>query len=592
MSSVGPNFRKILTETIKRAGVEDDSVARAGIYSRARRTVVDRARASGAGNVSALEAEIDAAISEIEAEFNAPPPLEPLASPKRPEIDTGLTQARGRTSGPEPFVVARQGNAALAMSLPEPDPAVIDPDMAATARANEPERAPDLPETPAEAEVGTAETENADAAEGRTAAKENVFPIWRKLRLQREAEEKAEAKEAEPAKFEVETSETTFDFKPIKPVIADDVEPEAPPRRKGADAFFAKVAKVGAAKADPEPSQSEHFADTLSSSLDRIAADIAAGFREFTHTDSPKAGASESASDAETSHAVDEIALAEPDEALVRDVDNLVKDTGNDNSPDAAEIGPKRLGRKRRRLGLPGRVTRPSLPSMPTVSAPKLPSLPKVAMPRVNAGLIGAAAVALLVVGAGTYFALNPLPANPAFAVAASGGLLPDRSALDGEGWVARDATVTAVAGLWPNAYEIRDTSDERFGSIAAPLNDIAAPKGFRVTVRLLKSEKRLTHFAALRITAPYTRQPYTIDAMLDLTTGEAAAKGNARDEDIAVIDDGDSWRLTLAAPLEGKVLFSKPRLEIFAAAGTNFGRYDPAATGAITVGDVSVEPL
>ncbi|MCB1493933.1 MAG: hypothetical protein KDJ77_19375, partial [Rhodobiaceae bacterium] len=76
MSSVGPNFRKILTETIKRAGVEDDSVARAGIYSRARRTVVDRARASGAGNVSALEAEIDAAISEIEAEFNAPPPLE------------------------------------------------------------------------------------------------------------------------------------------------------------------------------------------------------------------------------------------------------------------------------------------------------------------------------------------------------------------------------------------------------------------------------------------------------------------------------------------------------------------------------------
>ena len=95
-----------------------------------------------------------------------------------------------------------------------------------------------------------------------------------------------------------------------------------------------------------------------------------------------------------------------------------------------------------------------------------------------------------------------------------------------------------------------------------------------------------------MRVTAPFTRRAYTLDAMIDLTTGDIQAAGNAKAENISVIDDGESWRLSLIAPLDGNVLFSKPRLEIFPAAGTDIGTYDAAATGEIVVGDVIVEPL
>lgn len=332
--------------------------------------------------------------------------------------------------------------------------------------------------------------------------------------------------------------------------------------------YAPNVVDLDAASGSPSTLPPSTEGDAIGQGLDRVAADLAAGFRELREEFDRE---SQLADMPGRTAAPQGPSSDEPNAHLASEVGKLVRDSGNDNTPQAR-------GQALARQGL--NQARDAVAALLSAMRP---------------GVVVAAILALLVVGAGAYFTINPQPANPAFAPPEPPPpprLIPDQATLDGDGWVARDVQIDAATGLSWTGYVIRDTADDRFGTLAAPLNDIAAPKGFRISLRVKKSDQRLPHFASMRVTAPFTRRAYTLDAMIDLTTGEIQAAGNAKAENISVIDDGDSWRLSLNAPLQGSILFSKPRLEIFPAAGSDVGTYDAAATGEITVGDITVEAL
>ncbi len=569
MSAAGSNFLSILRETIKRAGVEGDSAGRAAIYARARRTVIDRAEANDSESVENVQRDMDAAIAIIESDLGGLPTF-PASATTIAAMGGGGPLGRSQAT-----VGASQGGAALAVALPDAETAP--PQTTASVSKLEPRMS-----APA---VETEDDDEEDSAENRSAVsrfKQNVFPIWRKL--------KAPLRDSEST--EPETSKDSANGSGLSP--SQRSEPGA---RILSPYKLPTLGRSGDASADAD---TQAAVDAAYDRLDRVAADIAAGFREPGTQAEAETGSRSgaAATNREEVDPDDEFAMSEPGEALARDVGNLVQEPSHDvpsrRMQALAEL--RRIGRSIGRVwtSIVASLSayRPRLPQLTHLPRPdftwRLPALPRVFEPN----LAMAGVLALLVLGVGAYFALNPRPADPVFAAPEPIRLIPDAKALDGEGWVARDVEVEAVYDASSPAFSISDTAMNRFGTLAAPLNDAAAPEGFRVTVRLMKSDKRLPHFAAVRVTAPFSRRAYTMDAMIDLSTGEAKAGGRAKDEDISVIDDGDAWRLTLIAPLEGNILFSKPRLEIFPAAGAVVGSYDAAAMGGITVGSIQVEKL
>ena len=127
---------------------------------------------------------------------------------------------------------------------------------------------------------------------------------------------------------------------------------------------------------------------------------------------------------------------------------------------------------------------------------------------------------------------------------------------------------------------------------MSAPLNEAAAPRGFLVSVNLEKVDRRVANFALVQVAYPLTRDPITFGAMVDLLTGEVSANGQASEADISVIDDGTSWRIVLSAPMPEGVLFGKPLLEIFPAAGVSLQTLDQRATGVIGASNIDVSAL
>lgn len=176
--------------------------------------------------------------------------------------------------------------------------------------------------------------------------------------------------------------------------------------------------------------------------------------------------------------------------------------------------------------------------------------------------------------------------------------LIPAANDLTGEGWRVIDAIAEDVSDL-PGAqgggvrtFRLIDDSTVRLGRVSAPLNEAGAPEGFRVSVNLEKVERRVANFALVQVAFPLTRNPVTFGAKVDLLTGDVNANGQASDADISVIDDGTSWRIVLAAPMPEGVLFGKPLLEIFPAAGVSLQTLDPRGTGVINVSNVDVSAL
>lgn len=553
MSAAGANFYRILSETIKQAGVEKDVQARTGIYDRARNTVLARASAGDAANVVELQRGMDEAIAAIEMRLADATPRTDLAALADPapshtrsqRLATGPNPADRLSHAPvvagstahsslthEPAMMMSHGSAALAVALPD---AHDDLDNSRNVDTGQPQLMSRTAEARSNALPQAEEPTNDDESQGvAERLRANVFPLWQKLNPTQTSRGGAalrpeEAEPVEPSREEV------LESQPASPYKSADHERDA-------------ALKTNASSDDNDDP------------LDRVAADIAEGFRYIEEL----AGANNRQDD------VDAIGLSEPDEDLVRKVGVLVSDTPEDDKPANVAL--------RRNLRLP-----------------RIPALPKIKLPkvRISAPTAIVSALALLIGGTATYFGLNPAPANPQFAAAAvSAGLIPDVRSLDSTGWVTTDLEIAPLEDRTWSAFRVTDDSNGRFGKLAAPLNDIASPKGFRITVRFEKSEQRLAHFAAIRVTAPYTRRAYTSDAQLDLTTGEVRAAGRANVADISVIDDGESWRLTLEARLEGEVLFSKPRLEIFPAAGSEFGTYSATTTGGAVVGDIIVQKL
>lgn len=247
--------------------------------------------------------------------------------------------------------------------------------------------------------------------------------------------------------------------------------------------------------------------------------------------------------------------------------------------------------------GMPGANDPEWLETVEASGAAEVPERAGVWDPIRRYGLpVALLAVLMSVVGAGAYFGVRQLSGDDV--PGASAGFIPAADNLTGEGWRVIDAIAEDTGGSQggedgrARVFRLIDDSTVRLGRVSAPLNEAAAPRGFLVSVNLEKVDRRVANFALVQVAYPLTRDPITFGAMVDLLTGDVSANGQASEADISVIDDGTSWRIVLSAPMPEGVLFGKPLLEIFPAAGVSLQTLDPRATGVIGASNIDVSAL
>ncbi|MEM6614933.1 MAG: hypothetical protein AAF619_00240 [Pseudomonadota bacterium] len=529
-----PNFYRILSDTIEKAGLHGNEAGRQDVYRRARATVVDRARANNAPNVDELETHLNAAIEQIETELAPQVEAEsPLAEPesaaeRRPLPSFKPAQRPETTSNDAP--------------VPRADGLSIEDVLK---QNRKPSVEPSQP-TPAQ----TAPQRTSDAAPGKAANKSNIGSDSL-------ADTIMSGKNAGTGSLiqdTVDVDEPSIDDldKAGAASTADAEELDQPDKKPsggfggGLGALFSRRKKDTEVENQPDPG------------LDRIAADLAAGFKEIdfdkdTSPAKPKADPDwlePRKPDPEPLPASDL-----PDSAAleaVEDLPEIAQDLADEADPAFEED---------------------------IEQTPGIGPAPKTNWVRTGGLMILALAFGFWI---GTIASSIKLSSGDTF-------VSPDAANLAGPGWRRTLVDVQPATEVTWNGFRVSDTSDVGRSSILLPIGNPRPSQLINVSFRLLKAERVEPSTPKIRVVFETVERWFIPGIDINLSDGQVSPSGGLDTSAIAVVDEGNNFLVTLTVQAPEDAPFRNPYIEVVPAHGTFGGEFAPGATGSVVIGDFSV---
>ncbi|MEM9205193.1 MAG: hypothetical protein AAGA88_02615 [Pseudomonadota bacterium] len=529
-----PNFYRILSDTIEKAGLHGNEAGRQDVYRRARATVVDRARANNAPNVDELETHLNAAIEQIETELA--PQVEAESSLAEPESAAERRPLPSFKPAPRPETTSNDA------PVPRADGLSIEDFLKQNRKPSvEPSQL-----TPTQ----TAPQRTSDAAPGRATNKSNIDsdPLADTIMSGKNAGTGSLIQDT------VDVDEPSIDdldkAGAASTVDADELDlPDKKPSGGfggGLGALFSRRKKDTEVENQPDPG------------LDRIAADLAAGFKEIDFDKDTSPAKSKTDPDWLEPRKPDPEPLPAsdlPDSAAFEAVEEL-PETAQDLADEADPAFEEDIEQ-----------------------TPGIGPAPKTNWVRTGGLMILALAFGFWI---GTIAASVRLSSGDTF-------VSPDAANLAGPAWRGVLVDVQPATEVTWNGFRVSDTSDVGRSAVSLPIESPRPSQTISLSFRLLKAERVEASAPTIRVVFDTMQRPFAPGVGINPTDGQVATFNGIDASAVSVVDEGNTFLISMTVAAPDVAPFRNPFIEIVPAHGEFGGQFAPGATGSVVIGDFSV---